>query len=160
MRPARKTPSALDEVPGATADIHDRLREVRVTGPMAAWFLSLMLGLPFAIAWALDDGQGNQPFPRGLRRLVLCAAAVHVGALLWRLLKAVRAWEPLVPIAGRLLGGYGLLAVTLAAAWGLHAQGVRLLGHFVLALPASWACYVIGKAMTPGGPEEREHGPG
>ena len=56
-------------------NIHQRLREVRVTPLMAACFLPLVFVVPFGVAWAMDDGSWNQPFPRGLRRLVVAAAA-------------------------------------------------------------------------------------
>lgn len=131
-------------------EIHDRLREVRVTGVMAVFFLSMLLGLPFAVAWAMDDGNNNQPFPEGLRQLVLVAAALHFGAVAFRLLKAVWKWEPIGLTVGRLLGGYGLLAVTFVIGWIMHDYGVKLLAHFVLTLPAGWGFYLLGRAMVPG----------
>lgn len=130
-------------------DVRDRLREVRVTGAIAVCFGSLLLGLPFAVAWSMDDGSGNQPFPRGLRRLVLVAAALHFGSVSWRLVKAAWTWEPVLPIAGKLIAAYALLAATFAAGWALHAYGVRPLTHLLLAAPGGWGCYFLGRAMTP-----------
>ena len=124
---------------------------------MAVCFCSLLLGLPFAVAWAMDDGNNNQPFPKGLRQLVAFAAALHFGSVGYRLLKAVWAWEAVGEVLGRLLGGYTLLAATFAAVWVMHDLGVELLAHFVLALPAGWGFYLLGRAMMPrpeGGPNQ------
>jgi hypothetical protein len=132
-------------------DVHERIRRVRVTGPMAVCFVALMLGVPFAIGWALDDGSWNQPFPRGLRRLVLAAAALHFGSIGWRVLRAATTWEPIAPILWRLLVAYALLAFTGAAAWYTHERGVDLLTHVILTLPAGWGLYLLARAMSPAG---------
>ena len=131
-------------------EAHNRLREVRVTGAVAVCFCSLLLGAPFAVAWALDDGMGNQPFPQGLRMLVFAAAALHFGAVGFRFLQAVWRWEPLGPIAGRLLAAYGLLGGAFAVAWVLHDVGAGLLATFALATPAGWGFYLLGRAMMAG----------
>jgi len=129
--------------------LHQRLRSVRVTGAMALCFVTLLLGAPFAYAWSLDDPTNNQPFPRGLRRMVVSAAAVHFGTVAYRLLRAVRAWEPLGPIVGRLLAAYALLASAFAAGMFFSSHGVEALNHVVLLLPAGWGAYLLGTAMTP-----------
>lgn len=138
-------------------EIHDRLRSLRVTGVMAAFFSSLFVAVAFGIPWALDDGTWNQPYPKGLRKLVVAAAAVHFGSLGYRLLKAVWTWEPLGPILGRLLGGYGLLAVTGACIWILQSYRVQWLAHLFLTLPAGWGCYLLATAITPSTPEPEPH---
>jgi hypothetical protein len=131
-------------------EINRRLREIRLTGAMALCFCSLLLGTPFAVAWALDDGSGNQPFPKGLRQLVVIAAAVHFGAVGYRLLKAAWTWEPTGPILWRLFTAYVLLAGALAAGFAMHAAGLTLLADVVLALPAGWGFYLLAQAMSPG----------
>src|SRR5881398_3667153 len=88
------------------SEIHRRLGKIRLTGAMAVCVCSLLSGVPFAIAWALDDGTHNQPFPQGLRQFVVIAATVHFGAVGYRLLKAVRRWEPTGPILWRLFTAY------------------------------------------------------
>ena len=135
---------------GRSADIHTRMWRVPVTGPMVVFFGSLILGGPFGVAWALDDGSGNQPFPKGLRQLVACAAALHIGAVGYRLLKGVWAWEPLGPILGRLVGGYTVLGATCWAGMLMHDAGVGGLAHFVLIFPACWGFYILALAMTAG----------
>jgi len=141
------------------ADTRDRLREFRVTGPMAVCFCSLLLGVPFAVAWAADDGQGNQPFPRGLRQLVVVAAALHFGSVGVRVMKAVWKWEPIGPILGDLLAAYLLFAAAGGLAWGMHHYGVPALADLVSVLPAGWAFVLLGRAMTPSSPREPDGRP-
>jgi hypothetical protein len=130
--------------------IHDRLREVKVTGAIFTCFCSLLFGIPFGVAWALDDGSDNQPFPKVLRQFVLALAVIHFASVGHRLLRAVWKWEPVLPIVGKLLSAYGLIAATFAIGWALHLHGARALAHVVLVLPAGWGFWFLGSAMTPG----------
>ena len=127
----------------------DHLGGVRVNGAIAVCFASLLLGLPFAVVWSADDGSGNQPFPKGLRTLVLAAAALHFGSVSWRLVKAAWTWEPVLPIAGRMLAAYALFGATAAAGCALHHYGAARLAGVLLAIPGGWGCYLLGRAMTP-----------
>ena len=80
---------------------------------------------------------------------------MHFGSVGWRMLKAVWAWEPLAPIIGRLLGAYGLLAVTVAVGFLMHNLGVGPLTQFVLVLPGGPALYLLAVAMTPAVRDDR-----
>jgi hypothetical protein len=135
-----------------TAELEDRLRRFPATGAMAVCFSSLLLGAPFAVAWLLDDGGGNQPFPRGLRRLVLVAAALHFGAIAYRLVKAAWTRQPVLPIVGKLAKGYVMLAVAASIAWELRNCGV-LVPAAVACVPSFWGFYLLAQALRPETPE-------
>jgi hypothetical protein len=137
--------------------VHDRLRRTRVTGAMAVCFLSLLLGGSFAFAWFLDDGSGNQPFPKGLRRLVVFAAVLHFGSVGYRLVRAAWLWEPVAPIAGKLLAAYALLAATFAAAGAMLSYGLKGIAHFALAVPAAWGFNLLAQAFAPGTGAKADH---
>jgi hypothetical protein len=120
---------------------------------MVLCFSSLLLGAPFAYAWSQEVPTDNQPFPRFLRRLVICAAFIHVATIAYRLLRAVRAWEPLAPIVWRMLAAYALIGITFAIGIVMQLRGFGFLMELVLLLPLGWGCYLLGQAMTPGADE-------
>ena len=140
----------------------DQLRRTPVSGAMVVWLSSLMLGGPFAVAWLLDDGNGNQPFPKGLRALVLIAAALHVGSIAYRLAQAARAREPVWPVARNLLSGYLILAATADIAWRLRGFGIfALLDYILLTGPLFLALRNVTLALKPATrSQEDDGGPG
>lgn len=140
-------------------DRADQLRRTPVTGAMVVWLASLMLGGPFAVPWLRDDGSGNQPFPKGLRALVLFAAALHLGSIAYRLVQAARAREPVWPIIRNLLSGYLILAVTADIAWRLRGFGIfALIAYILLSGPLFLALRQIALALNPAIKDQKDDG--
>ena len=136
-----------------------QLRRTPVTGAMVLWLSSLMLGGPFAVPWMLDDGSGNQPFPKGLRALVLIAAALHLGSIAYRLAQAARARDPVWPIIRNLLSGYLILAVTADIAWRLRGFGIfAALAYILLTGPLFMALRQIALALNPAAKRQMDDG--
>lgn len=129
----------------------NRLGSIQVTPSLAAFVVSLLLGLPFAIGWASD----SEHFPSTLKWMVMLAAAIHVASLAGRIIALKLTGFRIRGAVLRVLAAYTIWGLAAIGFWKSNLLGLNRFATLLLDLPFGYGLYLVGYVMTVDPPAEQ-----